>query len=258
VRLQSGDGKGQLHIEKIVGSRGLYKADISITDTQAPAHIETDLKVSGMPFGIVAAGTNYDSLPKYDLTAIFDAKGNDLRALAATLHGEFLMTGSPGTLKKMKLSAATESFIAQLFQTLLPMLTSGSTNMEVECSVLAARATDGMLTLDPGFVFRSAQLDLSAEGKVNLRNEKIGVRFTNRARKGLGISAASLINPYVEITGTLSKPTLGLDIASSAITGGAAVATGGITLLAKPLYDRFLQKGNPCDAALTRWKETAN
>ncbi|WOJ94443.1 AsmA family protein [Congregibacter variabilis] len=257
LQLQIGDGKGQLHIDRIVGSRGLSKADVAITNTQALAEFETTFNVTGMPVAIIAAGTDYNKLPKYDLDAVFEAKGNDLRALAATLNGEFLMTGSAGTLKKMKLSAATESFLAQVLQTLLPMLASGSTNMDVECSVLAARARDGMLTLDPGFVFRSAQLDLSAEGKVNLHNEKLGVRFTNRARKGLGISAASLINPYVEITGTLGKPTLGLDITNSAITGGAAVATGGITLLAKPLYHRFIQKENPCDAALERWSETA-
>jgi hypothetical protein len=207
---------------------------------------------------LLGTSANFTGLPRYDLTAALDANGDDLRALAATLNGEFLMTGSAGSLKKMKLSAATESFLIQTLQTLLPMLKSGNSNMEVKCTVLGARASDGILTLDPGFVFRSAEIDLSAEGQVNLRNEKLGIRFTNRARKGLGISAASLINPYVEITGTLGKPALGLDVTSSAISGGAAVASGGITLLAKPLYDRFLQTGNPCDAALERWKETAN
>ncbi|MDA8962251.1 AsmA family protein [Congregibacter sp.] len=258
LHLQSGDGEGLLHIDKIVGSRGLYKADVAITNTHALADIKTQLSVNDMPIGIVAAGTDYGSLPTYELQAAFDAKGNDLRTLAASLNGEFLMTGSAGTLKKMKLSAATESFLAQVLQTLLPMHKSGNANMEVECSVLAARAKDGILTLDPGFVFRSAKLDLSAEGQVNLANEKLVIRFANQARKGLGISAASLINPYVEVTGTLGKPTLGLDVTNSAITGGAAVATGGITLIAKPLYQRFLKKGNPCDAALKRWEETAN
>ncbi|WOJ95523.1 AsmA family protein [Congregibacter brevis] len=255
LRLKSGDGQGLLTIENLEGSRGKYEGNLSISDTDDLAELKSELTVASMPLGVVAAGAQYEALPRYDLRSALTASGNSLRAVTASLDGEFLMTGGSGTLRKMKLSAATESFVAQVFQTLLPMLTKGQTNMEVECTVLAARAEQGVLSLDPGFVFRSAQIDLSAQGQIDLRSEKLNISFNNRARKGLGISAASVINPFVAVTGTLAKPSLGLDIASSAISGGAAVASAGVTIIAKPLLERIFARGNPCEAAMEAWNE---
>ncbi|MFK8042930.1 AsmA family protein [Congregibacter sp.] len=255
LRLEVGDGQGLLTIERLEGSRGSYKGNLAVSDTGDLAELKSDLTVAGMPLGLVAAGAQYEALPRYDLRSALTASGNSLRGVAASLDGEFLMTGGSGTLRKMKLSAATESFVAQVFQTLLPMLTKGQTNMEVECSVLAARAEQGILSLDPGFVFRSAQIDLSAQGQIDLRSEKLNISFNNKARKGLGISAASVINPFVAVTGTLAKPSLSLDIASSAISGGAAVASAGVTIIAKPLLERIFARGNPCEAALEAWNE---
>ena len=126
--------------------------------------------------------------------------------------------------------------------------------MRVQCTVLAARAQDGLIALEPGFVLRSERVDLSARGSVDLARERLAIRFDNQARKGLGISAASLVNPYVQITGSLARPTIGLDVTSSAIAGGAAVATGGLTVLAKPLFGRFLDRRDPCQVAIDRWE----
>ncbi|WP_439108148.1 hypothetical protein, partial [Congregibacter sp.] len=255
LQFQSGEGKGLLTIEDIQGSRGIFAGEVSIVDAENTAQLQSELTATALPMGIIATGAEYDALPRYEVNSSFTATGENLRELAASLNGEFLMVGGAGTLQKMKLSAATESFVAQIFQTLLPMLAKGQTNMQVKCSVLAARANDGILSLDPGLVFRSEQIDLSAEGQINLRNEKLEITFNNRARKGLGINAASMINPFVAVTGTLAKPTLGLDLASSAISGGAAVASAGVTIIAKPLLERLFSRGNPCKAALERWNE---
>lgn len=256
--LSSGNGKGLLHIDKLQGSRGSHKGDIRIVDIDTSWRAEGNIEIEGMPLGVIAAGTSFDKLPIYDIDTTLSAQGGSLRELASTLSGDFLMIGKAGTLQKMRLSVATESFVAQLFRTLLPMLATGQTGMQVECSVLTARASDGVLSLDPGFVFRSAEVDLFAQGRIDLGSETLSIGFNNRARKGLGLSAATVINPFVAITGTLAKPKLGLDIANSALNGGAAVATAGITIIAKPLFDRFFSRRNPCDAALNQWKSASN
>jgi hypothetical protein len=69
-------------------------------------------------------------------------------------------------------------------------------------------------------------------------------------RKGLGISLSNLVNPYIKVTGTLAKPSLVLDPESVLIEGGVAVATAGISILAKSFKDRFLSDKDPCGTAL--------
>jgi len=62
----------------------------------------------------------------------------------------------------------------------------------------------------------------------------------------VSFSAAELINPYLQVVGTLSSPELAVDETGVLITGGAAVATGGLSLLAKGLWDRLSKSGDAC------------
>ena len=49
----------------------------------------------------------------------------------------------------------------------------------------------------------------------------------------LSVSAAELVNPYVQIVGKLAQPRLAVGETGVLITGGVAVATGGLPLLAR-------------------------
>jgi hypothetical protein len=70
--------------------------------------------------------------------------------------------------------------------------------------------------------------------------------------KGLGLSLSNLVNPYVKVAGTLAAPVLALDTESTLIQGGAAVATGGISILALGLKDRFFSDKDPCGTAIAK------
>lgn len=254
LSLRSGQGEARLEIDEMRGSRGVLQGTLAlaaITEGNA-AQAKLNMRVEDFPLGAVSRGRALNDLPLHDVDIELSASGTNLRDLAATTNGSLLMQGGAGTLQDMSLSFATESFLKQLLSSVLPSMEQTS-DMQVECSVLALHAEDGVLSLDPGFVLRTHRVDLSARGEIDLKDESLAIRFDNQARKGLGISAASLVNPYVQITGTLAKPTLGLDVTSSALSGGAAIATGGLTVLAKPLFGRFMSRRNPCKAALDRW-----
>ncbi|GAB5415308.1 MAG: hypothetical protein Cons2KO_29110 [Congregibacter sp.] len=257
LHFQSGGGKADLTVHELRGSRGLIQGRSTLAKHGEQISVQFNSEVTGFPLGITSSAKEYEELPTYDLQLALASEGSTPRALAAALDGTVFMRGGEGTLKDMSLSFATESFLAQLVNKLLPVVKTSEPDMQIECSVLAARAEDGVVTLDPGFVLRSQRVDLSARGAIDLNDESLALRFDNQARKGLGISAASLVNPYVQIGGTLSSPSLGLDVTSSAIAGGAAIATGGLSSLAKPLYGRFLKRSNPCEVAIKRWEENA-
>ncbi|GEM_PF-5321658 len=253
VHHRSGDGRASLQIKDLRGARGNATGLLEVTTQEQSAHVSLDFDLTDFPIGITVEGPHLSDLPKHDVDLELVGQGTNPRELAASLNGKFLMSGGAGVLKDMGLAFATESFGGQLMTAILPGLETSSKDMEVECTVLAAQIDEGRIVLNPGLVLRTSRVDLSARGQLDLSDEKLAIRFDNQARKGLGISAASLVNPYVQITGTLGSPKLGLDVTGSAIAGGAAVATGGLTVLAKPLYGRFLNRKNPCKTALERW-----
>ncbi len=59
-----------------------------------------------------------------------------------------------------------------------------------------------------------------------------------------------LINPYTMIGGTLASPSLTLDPEGALIEGGAAVATAGLSIIAKRLNDRFFKAKDACGKAV--------
>lgn len=254
LEFSSGDGLAQLTMKDVSGSRGSGTGQLTLKHDTTAATVNADIALRDFPGGLRLAKGVTDDLPRFSIDSQLTASGNSTRELAASLTGPILINGSAGVLNDISLSAATESFIEQLFSTLMPMVDK-DTDLTIQCAVVAGRAQDGIVKLDPGFVLRSKKVDLSARGEIDLKTEKIRIRFNNQARKGLGISAAGLVNPYVQITGTLARPTLGLDVASGAIAGSAAAATGGLSVIASAFYGRFLKQGNPCKEALERWEE---
>ena len=76
--------------------------------------------------------------------------------------------------------------------------------------------------------------------------------FKTVPQKGLGLSVGNLVNPFVGVGGTLAQPYLTLNPEQSLVTGGAAMATGGLSFLATSLFDRFLREAHPCQATLKK------
>ena len=85
-----------------------------------------------------------------------------------------------------------------------------------------------------------------ARGKVNLKTEKIGVRFDTTARKGLGVSLGDFVNPFVGVGGTLARPRLGVDPENAMFEGGFAVATGGMSVVVTSLFRSWFGSKDPC------------
>ncbi|MEM9760020.1 MAG: hypothetical protein AAF933_12340 [Pseudomonadota bacterium] len=246
----------RLHIEEMRGSRGQITLDLTARRNDSGALFTIDADIDQLPAGLLTTSQDAQGLPRFDIDAQLSAAGRTTRELAASLNGELLATGGSGTLPRLGIGLATDSFVQQIADVLLPGIRGQEKSApRAQCSVLALWAKDGIVNLDPGFVIRTQRIDLSARGNVNLGDERLAVRFDNQARKGLGISAASIVNPYVQITGTLAQPKIGLDVTSSALAGSAAVATGGLTVIAKPLFGRFLDRRSPCTVALKRWED---
>jgi hypothetical protein len=71
-------------------------------------------------------------------------------------------------------------------------------------------------------------------------------------RKGIGLSAGMIVNPFIRLGGSLASPTIEIDPAAVAVKGTVAVATVGLSIVGRSLYDRFLTRKDPCGHALKK------
>ena len=185
------------------------------------------------------------------------ATGTNLRDLAATLNGQVRFIGEGGRIPNSRMNALTSDFLSELLRTLNP-LSKRQPFTDVVCQAYLFDATAGVLKTDPVIVIRTADLDIISNGSVDLRNEAIDFNFKTSARGGLGFSAGELLNAYVKVSGTLSKPYLTVDPKGTLVNGGAAFATGGLSILATTLWDRFTRQSNPCEAAVAESDKRAS
>jgi len=59
-----------------------------------------------------------------------------------------------------------------------------------------------------------------------------------------------LTNPYIRLGGTLSKPAITVKPIEATVSTGAAVATMGLTLVARGLWDRMTAEREVCKKAI--------
>ena len=84
---------------------------------------------------------------------------------------------------------------------------------------------------------------------MDLNRESLNVVLNTRSRTGVGISASKALTPYMKLGGNFSYPRIGVNAKGVVVSGGAAVATGGLSILAEGMWDRWVATSvNPCQA----------
>ena len=127
---------------------------------------------------------------------------------------------------------------------------------QLECHSGGVVIKDGLATLDPGLVLRTDKIDVALGGTVDLNTEWLNLVFNTRARSGVGVSASKALTPYLKLGGNFSHPRLALNAKGVVLSGGVAVATGGLSILAEGMWDRWIATAsNPCEALFDKGKE---
>jgi hypothetical protein len=122
---------------------------------------------------------------------------------------------------------------------------------QVECVVINVPVTKGVVTVDRTVAIETSNVGIAMAGTINLGSETIDLSIRPQAKKGIGVGGLANL---VKVKGTLADPSVGVDIAGAAGTAaqiGIGVMTGGLSILAKGLFDNATMEA-PCKTALDR------
>ena len=280
--LKALDGAAQLHIEKLrladgnviddVRARARFKqgridsdelklrlqgrelkidltADASSGKTLA---VNAALDGSQLPLAAVTGLLGITAAPEgapTDIAVRFSGRGQSMRTLMASANGNVRVVVGPGRIKNRALDAGAD--VTELFNALNPAR-SQDPYTQVKCAVLRFPVHNGIAKIDNGIAAETTKVRLIGGGTVNLRNETLELGFRPEAASGLGVGAGNLAR-FAKVEGTLANPRVALDMAGAASTAavaGAAIATGGLTLLAGGLLIDSVPD-NPCQVALS-------
>jgi len=190
---------------------------------------------------------------KTDVALNLRGSGGSVRDLMAGLNGDLLLVLGEGRIHSKFIEWLGADLLTQIAERLNPF---GKSNpyTELKCGVMRFAAKDGIASADKGIAFETSKMTLVSSGTVNLKTEAMDFSLRPDTRQMLGISAGELVK-LLRVRGTLAEPTLGIDelqTAKSALSIGAAVATGGLSFLAEALVKRVMADPRPCETALGR------
>jgi uncharacterized protein involved in outer membrane biogenesis len=191
-----------------------------------------------------------------DVTVRLQGKGNTVRAVAAGLNGEVLVVTGEGRINNRAIDLAGGNVVLQLLGMLNPF-TKQESHTTLKCATFHYDISDGIATTKNGIALETDKVQILGSGTINLKNERLELLIESRPNEGIvkdtvktlipgtGVSLANL----VKVGGTLADPKLRLNptgVAKEGVSVTAAVATGGLSMIAESLFKEVTKDASPC------------
>jgi uncharacterized protein involved in outer membrane biogenesis len=124
--------------------------------------------------------------------------------------------------------------------------------LPIECGVIHFPVVKGDAIAAQGIAIKTDKVTVLGGGAIDLGTEEMEILIKPKARKGLGLSAG-LVTNIAKISGDFARPKVSIDSSSLLQTTasiGAAIFSGGWTLLAQGLLDRNKANSDVCGQTL--------
>jgi uncharacterized protein involved in outer membrane biogenesis len=247
IRAQLQDGALYVHDVGFEASSGWLRARGALEPGDGSGKATLAIKARDVWLGISTQGTGPST--RTDIDSQLEATGTDLRTLAGNANGVLFIDARNFVVPSDRLlKRIYGDIVDEILGTINPF-SKDDPETRIECIVLPIEINDGDLSFTPKALVRTNKIRIMSDASVDLESEKIELSFQTTPRRGLTISAGELLNPYVMVVGTLAAPRLAVDAKGGLITGGAAVATGGLSIFAKAAWDRLARSKDPCKTA---------
>jgi uncharacterized protein involved in outer membrane biogenesis len=207
--------------------------------------LDASLSVENMHLGITAsADHDRTTLPPLAGNIVIGGSGKSLHELLASSNGKIDLRRGAGQTRKSTSGLLFGDVVTEVMRVLNP-LSKAHSQINLECGIYRIDISDGNATID-NLSMQSDRLTVIASGAVDFETEKLNLSMRVKPREGFGVSLGAVANSFMKLGGTLQNPKLQIDAASSVTTTGAAVATAGLSLLARGLWDRVTAESDMC------------
>jgi hypothetical protein len=247
VRLED----GRLEIDRAAAAgrgEGRLTGSVLLEPLQETYRLVTDISLRQVRLDPPDAVTQLMQRPPIDIYIDLEAAGTTPHELASSTDGAVQVVIGKGSIDSSTFDLVTADILLTLINALNPFAREDPIT-ELQCGVALLSIENGVAKLKP-MAFQSDKMTLLGNGRIDLRTEKLNLEWITKPRKGIGISASMITNPYIKLGGTLAEPSLQLKEAEAVVSTGAAVATMGISLVAKGMFDRITAERKVCKTAL--------
>ena len=189
---------------------------------------------------------NQDTAMQGDVDINLKSTGNDLRALLGNANGVLFLNARGGRFGNNRfLQTLYGNTLDEIVGTINPFSKSEK-QTTIECVIMPLEISSGILTAAPASLIATDKMQIVMESRLNLASEALDINVRTTPKKGISISAGEIINPYIKVVGTLASPRLAVDETGVLLSGSAAVATGGLSILARAAWSRMSRAKDPC------------
>ncbi|NOX49490.1 MAG: AsmA-like C-terminal region-containing protein [Gammaproteobacteria bacterium] len=168
--------------------------------------------------------------------------------MVSSMQGEVLLMVEAAQLRNDLVELVGSDVLLEMANKLNPFTKEDPTT-ELECGLAKFAIEAGLMTSDKQLVVDTTKMEIIGDGKINLSEETLDITFSPSAKSGVGVNVGSLVK-FIKLGGDLRHPTPQVDalgILQSGAAVGAALSTGGISLVAEGLAKRALNAGSACD-----------
>ncbi len=212
--------------------------------------LEIDFLVDDGMINLAGKGADPSQFTPIDLELSLSGVGRSLHEVMASSNGRVLVTIEGGVMERSIIDKVSADFLVTLLNALNPFAEEDPYT-SLNCAVFAANFEDGVMTLDPA-ALQTTKVTILGDGTLDFSTEELRLDWITKPRKGIGVSASMFTNPYIRLGGTLARPQIEMKPAQAVASTGLAVATMGISLVAKGMADRVTADKKVCEQAMKK------
>ncbi|HVN36180.1 MAG TPA: AsmA family protein [Casimicrobiaceae bacterium] len=241
VRIQFAlrDGKLDVPVLQFAGYGGTFAGKIAVDTTRPQGGPAVTLALGGHQLDVAAllaaAGVKRELRGGRTEIAIDVAmRGDSPHKWMSSASGRAQAVIGPATLVNAKLDPGLS--FDQIAQLVNPFRATQQST-ELHCAVARLPLASGIAHVDRSIAVETNELEVSASGTLDFRNETLDLSIKPRVRQGIPINIPQIAE-LVRFHGPFTSPTVGVDAMASAATVariGAAVGTGGLSAIGETL-----------------------
>jgi hypothetical protein len=247
------DGALEVSEARFQARSGALAARVSIEPHAGGGKASVEIVTRDFALGMTEI--NRDTAMTGDINIKLESTGTGLRELAGNASGVLFLNSHGGRMVNNRLMHALYgNMLDEIIGTINPFSeTQEHTNFE--CVILPVVFDSGVVTSNPNSLIATDKIQIVTKSEIHLKTESLNMNIRTTPKKGISISAGEIINPYIKVVGTLAAPRLAVDEKGVLLSGGAAVATGGLSVLARAAWTRMSRAKDPCAETATEGME---